>query len=331
MQHGESGGAGVRATASWQASRKSEMETEEKISALELVRSRALAARTWPQVACELKAFLPAFRICLDKKRKPPLTRDQCARARAMVEGLQHHANATIIEEQLEALSTGLTYASAHLEEASASASAREIFNFEHLQMLLKVLPSDAVAGDTGNLGFRPEDLVPELHWFQELLAAREQGFKLRSSLLGMIRYVLCKQRADLQYLRTEEPPQLAEWSSLAMPPSLLGRPCEIFEKRIAEPIRQACKEQAALQGSRVYEDIGLLIEQWQDGKTAGITPDTAAHVPDEDASSLDGPDGSSAAWIDLVVVVSLSASLSSPCCLHCTGARPVACRWAHQ
>jgi hypothetical protein len=235
-----------------------------------------------------------------------------------MVEGLQQHANATIIEEQLEALSTGLTYASAHLEEASASASAREIFNFEHLQMLLKVLPSDAVAGDTGNLGFRPEDLVPELHWFQELLAAREQGFKLRSSLLGMIRYVLCKQRADLQYLRTEEPPQLAEWSSLAMPPSLLGRPCEIFEKRIAEPIRQACKEQATRQGSRVYEDIGLLIEQWQDGKTAGITPDTAAHVPDEDASSLDGPDGS--AWTDLVLVVVfafLSTSLSFPSSLQ--------------
>jgi hypothetical protein len=38
---------------------------------------------------------------------------------------------------------------------------------------------------------------------------------------------------------------------------------------------------QATLQGSRVYEDIGLLIEQWQDGKTAGITPDTAAQVPD--------------------------------------------------
>jgi hypothetical protein len=151
------------------------MEMEGKISALELARSRALAGRTWPEVECELEAFLPPASLLLDK-RKPALARDQRARAGKMVEDLRLHVNATLIEEQLEALSNGLTYASAHLEEASASASAREIFDFEHLQMLLKVLPSDTVAGDPGNLGFRPEDLVPELHWFQELHAAREQG-----------------------------------------------------------------------------------------------------------------------------------------------------------
>jgi hypothetical protein len=305
--------AGVRATASWQASRNNEVETEGKIAALEHERSRALATRTWPEAECALKAFLPAASLLLEKKRKPPLTRDQRARARKMVEDLRHHINATIVEVHLEALRDGLKCASVHLEEASAS--ARELFDFEHLQRLLKVLPSDTVAGDTGNLGLRPEDLVPELHWFKELYAAREEGFKLRASLLGMIRYVLCQKRTDLQYLRTDEPPQLAEWSSLAMPPSLLGEACTVFEQHIAEPIRQACKEQAARQGSRVYEDIGLLMQQWLGGQIPGITQDTAAQVPDGGASSLDGPDGS--AWIDLVVVASFSTSLSFPSSLQ--------------